>query len=103
MDYSLVFVTLFLIAAALSLTYVLVGWDKPAAHFAALCLARTGVMAAGAVLVVVTVPVLSSGVGFEGSTGGAFLGALVVVAYALACERYVVLQETRADDRATIS
>ncbi|WP_323794237.1 hypothetical protein [Nocardioides sp.] len=92
MDNELVFITQLIIAFFVSLIFAIGRSPDRVAHFVALSLARTGVMAAGAVLVVVTVSVVSSsGPGFEGESGGAFASALLLAAFCLATERHVVL------------
>ena len=97
MNYDLVLITLLIIAVVVPGSVYLLGWPGPVASFVALVVSRTGVMAAGAVLVVVTVPLLSSsGPGFEGNAVKSFVGALFVVAICLVCERYAVVRD--ADD-----
>ncbi len=93
-NYDLVFITLFLIAAAVPSMVYLLRWPGPIAPFLALTVARTGVMAAGAVLVVVTVPLLSNqGPGADSNAAAAFMSALLVSAICLGCERSVVVRQ----------
>lgn len=98
MNYTAVFIvlaSLFIVSVvALSMLHS----PEPAAPAVALTLIRTTILAAGAVLVVLTAPLLSEGSLFggpdDGEPGrilGSYLGALFVVAIALACERRIAV------------
>lgn len=91
MDFQAVFVLLVLLALVAPVTLPIARSPESGAQTVALCVARTGLMASGALLVVLTVPLTAANRGPDdtGSFVGSYLAALAVTAAYLACERHI--------------
>jgi|GEM_PF-2624947 len=91
MNYTAVFVVLFLLAVVTPLSIVMARSFEVGAELFAISLVRTTLAATGAVLVVCTVPLLSASVpeGDYGGPVGSFLGALFVLSIGFTCERHI--------------
>jgi hypothetical protein len=91
MNYDAVVITLVLLATAAGISLLVVRSEESGSGVAALALVRTVLAATGAVLVVVTVPVLSAAVpqGEYGPPVGSFLAAVAVLLLGFACEQHI--------------